>query len=325
MHAKASGADTQLYFAGELILFLMRQLPRGAASHAAAGMKAELCWPAEIAQHCAAIFRQRNKAKGEKKQRGRNTRNTNKQQRISEETAGLPGADADALAAASSKSRVIRASSSSQANRMAGSIAHTARRGDPPSVSGIGAACVNLAVKAIIIARRYVAENDFDLIATAHKSRVGPNALHFKLRKSTAPATSAAALAVEPLKCGASTKADLLGGAVAGRLRDGERVAILAVGANAVRNVAQAIIKARKYLRGDGLEVSFKPSFVELPASELQGGSSPKEGGAAGAAEAGAEAQSSDAADTTTQASPSAGPSGDMRTAVRFDILAEQV
>lgn len=278
---------------------------------------------AEIAQ-TPLLRRRRKQGKGDKKPRGRNTRSKKQQQHLADDSQGLPGADADALADSSSARRVIRASASSQANRMAGSIAHTSRRGDPPAVSGIGAACINLAVKAIIIARRYVAENDFDLIATPNKSRVGPNALHFKLRKSTAPATSAAALAVEPLKCGATTKADLLGGAVAGRLREGERVAILAVGANAVRNVVQAIIKARKYLRGDGLEVSFKPSFVALPAGDTQSPPSQEETAPPAHSTPPAAAAAVDAtADDATQQVSTVG--GEQRTAVRFDILAEQV
>ncbi len=280
----------------------------------------KFCAPQELL-HC----RRRKGNKAGQKSRGRNKRSNQRRDAAVDDAQGLPGADSAALASASPSRRVIRASGSSQANRIAGSIAHTSRRGDPPTVSGIGAACVNLAVKAIIIARRYVAENDFDLIATPHKSRVGPNALHLNLRKSTAPATSAAALAVEPLKCGSSTKPDLLGGAIAGRLRDSERVAILAVGANAVRNVLQAIIKARKYLRADGLEVSFKPSFVELQASELAA-AQPNVTQASGPAVPGS-ADSAAQGGTGAADKPPAASGGDdeKRTAVRFDILAEQV
>jgi len=53
-------------------------------------------------------------------------------------------------------------------------------------------------------------------------------------------------------------------GAIAGRVRDHERVSLVAYGAEAVFYVIKSICFARRYLLADGFDLVFAPRFVTL-------------------------------------------------------------
>ena len=201
----------------------------------------------------------------------------------------MPGADSDALAAGPEDKRVLLVAGTSSTKRVAGSVAHTARKGDPPALAAIGASSINAAVKSLAVARQYVAQDGFDLIVKpAANKAVGPNAVMLHVRKSSAPAASAAALQADTLRCGNASQPSKVAGAIAGRVREAKRVCIVGIGADAVRNMVQSVIRARGYLAEEGFDLSMKPRFVHVD----EEGEEDAEGG---------------------------------RTAVRLDLLAEQV
>merc|ERR1712080_365858 len=53
-------------------------------------------------------------------------------------------------------------------------------------------------------------------------------------------------------------------GAIAGKIRDGERVGINAVGANSVFHAVEAIAVSRGYLWDDRIDIKFAPSFTKV-------------------------------------------------------------
>lgn len=56
----------------------------------------------------------------------------------------------------------------------------------------------------------------------------------------------------------------MVAGAIASSLRKGERVFVQVIGAGALNQAVKAMIIARGYLAPNGLELSCRPSFVDL-------------------------------------------------------------
>jgi stage V sporulation protein S len=55
-----------------------------------------------------------------------------------------------------------------------------------------------------------------------------------------------------------------LSGAIAGAIRDGRSVVLQALGAGSINQAVKALVIARGFLAGDGLDVVCAPEFVEL-------------------------------------------------------------
>jgi stage V sporulation protein S len=53
-------------------------------------------------------------------------------------------------------------------------------------------------------------------------------------------------------------------GAIAGRIRDGERIGVLAKGEDAVFKTVESISVARRYMEEEGVDIKFAPKFVDL-------------------------------------------------------------
>src|SRR5690606_34483353 len=59
---------------------------------------------------------------------------------------------------------VLKVSARSRSTAVAGAIAGVIREGQPAEVQAIGAGAVNQAIKAVAIARGYLAENNIDIV-----------------------------------------------------------------------------------------------------------------------------------------------------------------
>lgn len=75
---------------------------------------------------------------------------------------------------------------------------------------------------------------------------------------------------METLKVATSSNAKSISGAIAGMVRDGKEVELIAIGAPAVAHTVKAIAFARQYLREDGIEISFKVSMEDVRIRELE-------------------------------------------------------
>jgi len=175
---------------------------------------------------------------------------------------------------ANSSNPVLKVKSDSKPNTVAGAICNVVReaRGNkPPSVLATGPAAINQAMKAIAIARKYLLEEEtpIDLLATPtfeQDVRNGSNVC-FALSKCK-PVTR------EPLDddLTAKEKTDVfkLAGAIAGRVRDGEEVAVTTKGAVPVLVVVKALATAEQYLADDGITLQFCISIVDLENPEIR-------------------------------------------------------
>jgi len=169
----------------------------------------------------------------------------------------------------------LKVSSGTKPNAMAGAICNVVRKsetGTPPSVLATGPAAINQAIKGIAIARKYLLDEDdpIDLL-------VSPN---FEQDVREGSNVVFATEAVSPIDrepndndLSAKDKTDSfkLAGAVAGRIRDGEEVAITTKGSVPVLVAVKAIALAQDYVRAEGIDIKFAVQFRDLTDPELRG------------------------------------------------------
>ncbi|CAE7826649.1 unnamed protein product, partial [Symbiodinium sp. KB8] len=148
---------------------------------------------------------------------------------------------ADAADAEPRSDGVVRVGGATPVPKLAGAIAHTIRATGKCTVSAIGAAAVNQAVKGIVSARFYLEESGADVEVTARTNRdVGVNA------------------------------AAKLGGALASNAREGkgteaEPLCCVGIGANAVLAMVKAVAFASLYVEEEGITVSMVPEKTVVP------------------------------------------------------------
>jgi len=66
------------------------------------------------------------------------------------------------------------------------------------------------------------------------------------------------------IKVAATSRSTAVAGAIAGVMREQERVDVQAIGAGAVNQAVKAVAIARSYLEQDGIDIVCVPSFVEV-------------------------------------------------------------
>ena len=176
---------------------------------------------------------------------------------------------------AASDNPILKVKADSKPNSVAGAICNVVREssgGNPPAVVATGPAAINQAMKAIAIARKYLLEEDsgaIDLLCQPNfeedirqSSRVC-----FVLKRSRPLPRQPTE---EDLSSKESTDPYKLAGAMAGRIRDGEKVACTTKGPVPVLIAVKAMALANTYLVDDGKEVKFTVSIVDLENPEIR-------------------------------------------------------
>ncbi len=136
------------------------------------------------------------------------------------------------------------------------------------AASGIGADSVNQSIKAIIIARNYVAADekpiDCAITCAAVNSEVGPDALSLDVAEY--PKTADAPAPEDNIfKCAGTTKPHLLAGAIASRIREGAKhLSVTSVGPMAALRNVKAFCIAKQYVAEDGYDFVLVPFFVHV-------------------------------------------------------------
>jgi stage V sporulation protein S len=69
---------------------------------------------------------------------------------------------------------------------------------------------------------------------------------------------------MELLKVATLSKSTAVAGAIAGTIRDGHVAELQAIGAGAVNQMVKAVVIARSFLTGNGIDIVCFPTFVEL-------------------------------------------------------------
>jgi len=69
---------------------------------------------------------------------------------------------------------------------------------------------------------------------------------------------------MDMIKVSATSRTSAVAGAIAGVIREHKHAEVQAIGAGAVNQGLKALVLARGYLQGDGIDVVCMPEFVEV-------------------------------------------------------------
>jgi len=151
-----------------------------------------------------------------------------------------------------------------------GAIAGHVRDGRRVELQALGPDAALLAVRALIAAAGHLAENGIGIATAPYTAEVQ---LH-RAQKTTLrlPVTACPvaannrretpAAAPQPIRAAASSAPSAVAGAIANRIRAGERVEVRAASAEAVCVALRAIVTARRYLAGDAIAIATIPGSV---------------------------------------------------------------
>mmetsp|Transcript_35803 Transcript_35803/g.83575 ORF Transcript_35803/g.83575 Transcript_35803/m.83575 type:complete len:225 (-) Transcript_35803:306-980(-) len=166
----------------------------------------------------------------------------------------------------------FKVSGTSVPQKVAGAICNTVREspGAIPGVMATGPAAINQAIKAIAIARKYLLEESPPIYLTVKPVfekdlRSGSN-VTLELTKSKRIDRDPTE---DDLTAKEKTDCFKLAGAIAGRIRDGEEVAVTTKGQIPVLVAVKAIALAQDYTRDEGLNIKFAVKFVDLEDPEI--------------------------------------------------------
>eukprot|EP00892_Ulva_mutabilis_P012582 jgi/Ulvmu1/9697/UM055_0035.1 len=161
----------------------------------------------------------------------------------------------------------IKVSGQSNVKAVAGKLAHTIRGDESaPTILTIGPPSINLAFKAIAVARKYLVDDDQDIVCQpAFREGMSDRSLALYLTPIPGNRVELTSEAVE-MTVKERTHRQKLAGAIAGRVRDNEAIYLLAQGADAVANAVSAVCHARMFLEENKLDVQCLPKFIEREA-----------------------------------------------------------
>jgi len=166
--------------------------------------------------------------------------------------------------------RILKVSAKSNPKNVAGSISHTSRSGDSPTVMATGAVSMNQAIKAIAIARGYLEDNKLDLTVRPEFRNEERGALSFVLIKGPTRRNTQQQEDQQELRVAQSSEPSVVAGSIAKKVRAGERVTVVAIGAGSVSQTVRAITIARRYLEKDAVDITFRPEFIHVEMKDGQ-------------------------------------------------------
>lgn len=161
----------------------------------------------------------------------------------------------------------VKVSAGSNPKGVAGKVCHTCREGDAPAMLTIGSSCINQAVKAICIARGYLAKdsNAVDLtFQTAFREGGTQEKPSVALYLAKHPISWVPTPNTMEMQVSASSQPTVVAGALANRVREGAVPCLTAIGVDAVANCVLAIGHTRLYLEPDGKDIRSRPEFIHV-------------------------------------------------------------
>merc|ERR1719499_2469308 len=164
--------------------------------------------------------------------------------------------------------RMLHVSGQSPVKQVAGAISWISREGECPKLLATLAPAINQAAKAVAIARKFMEEDKIDVsvypMFTPGRRRQDES-FTFILRKSVSR-TPVPGLddGTQELKVSKGSNPGTVAGAIAARVREGQRVVLSSIGPKSVAKAICSIAIARQYLSEDGVDISFRPSFLNI-------------------------------------------------------------
>jgi len=166
----------------------------------------------------------------------------------------------------SGSARLLHVSGQSPVKQVAGAISWISRAGECPRLLATLAPAINQAAKAVAIARKFLEEDKIDIACypmfTPGRRRQDES-FTFLLRKSTIRAVVLDD-GTQELKVSKQSNPGTVAGAIAARVREGQRVVLSSIGPLSVSKAISSIAIARQYLAEDGVDISFRPSFLNI-------------------------------------------------------------
>jgi len=166
----------------------------------------------------------------------------------------------------SESSRLLYVSGQSPVKQVAGAISSISREGECPRLLATLAPAINQASKAIAIARKFLEDDKIDIACypmfTPGRCRQDES-FTFLLRKSTFRSVKLDD-GTQELKVCKQSNPGTVAGAIAARFREGQRVVLSSIGPLSVSKSICSIAIARQYLAEDGVDISFRPSFLNI-------------------------------------------------------------
>lgn len=180
----------------------------------------------------------------------------------------IGGGSIEDIALGDASNRALKVSGQSEVKKVAGAIAHCVRIGGaPPALMCTGVPAINQAIKSLAIARRYLLDDEEDEDGNITDLICQPefdgdtDKCVLRLRMSRPINMD---MECTELRTNASSDPYKVAGAIAGKIRDGERVGVVAVGPDAVFAALESIFVSRRYLKEDQIDIKFTPSFTKV-------------------------------------------------------------
>jgi stage V sporulation protein SpoVS len=176
----------------------------------------------------------------------------------------LAGSSLDDIAAAEDGERTLKVSKETSCKKLAGSIKYVISvAGSPPTALAGGSSAVNQAVKAIAIARADLNTSEDEPMDILVQPTFDGGSVRCALEMTRCRPISDEMETEDFLVKGGSDPYKVAG-AIAGRLREGERIGILAKGDDAVFKTVESIAVSRRYMEDEKVDIKFAPRFVDL-------------------------------------------------------------
>jgi len=163
--------------------------------------------------------------------------------------------------------RMLHVSGQSPVKQVAGAISWISREGECPRILATLSSAVNQAAKAVAIARKYLEEDHIDICCypmfTPGRRRQDDSFI-FILRKGSLRVGSISDDNTQELKISKASNPGTVAGAIAARVREGQRVFLSSIGPRSVSKAICSIVISRQYLKEDGVDICFRPSFMNI-------------------------------------------------------------
>lgn len=170
---------------------------------------------------------------------------------------------------------IVKVAATSDPNLVAGAIAGMARAGTPAAIRAAGQKPVYTALKALIVANRYLQADGIHLATEPQYATVdfdGVERTVVVLPVSIQPADRSEQIedAGEPIivRVAAGSQPGSVAGAIAKCIRSGAPPIVQAIGTPAVYLAIKALVIARTYLAQDGIAIATTPDYHDV---EIEG------------------------------------------------------
>jgi len=163
--------------------------------------------------------------------------------------------------------RMLHVSGQSPVKQVAGAISWISRGGECPRLLATQSPAINQAAKAVAIARKFLEDDKIDIACypmfTPGRRRQDES-FTFVLQKNNIRVNTSRSDGSQELKVSKQSNPGTVAGAIAARVREGQRVVLSSIGPRSVSKAICSIVIARQYLAEDGVDISCRPSFLNI-------------------------------------------------------------